>query len=443
MKKKYLLVFFLLISSKNSYAVDSVSFPKLWEMVVKNSPSIKSVFLEKKSSEKSKERLSKFDFPSFYANSNLTVTNNPGVTFTNFLNEGQVKQDDFIPSNLNSPSNHIFNQSDVGIDYLIYDSGSRSSIMNIQEHQSISIDYQKKLVLLNQYVKILNYFSNYILERDHENDIKLIENNLISIINKYQVGEKSNPVGYNGLLSLKGIQNNIDLTQLEIISSLKEIKNSLKILTGNPDLNFEPDLVSFEKLLEIYASSSKEETSSFQVNIEKENSIAIKESISQEKSKYLPKIGVFAQENLALGERGGQSNYILGAYLKFNFKPSEFGGEDEKELLALAKEKNAESINLNDTLLQSSAKEEIKKNNQKLILIRKSYEIISEQIKVIFNLYRNGNANISQISELINRQIDLINQKYFLKNLILKNSLELLSLTQKDVQPENIWKLKI
>ena len=75
--------------------------------------------------------------------------------------------------------------------------------------------------------------------------------------------------------------------------------------------------------------------------------MALKESIAQEKSKYLPKIGVFGQENLALGDRGGQPSYVVGAYLKFNFSPSEFGEEDETELLALAKEKNA-------TILQSS-----------------------------------------------------------------------------------------
>ena len=194
MKTKYLTLFVLSTCAANSYAAEQISFPKLWEMVVKNSPSTKALLLEKEASEKSTQRLSKYYLPSFYANSNLIATNDPGLTFMNFLDEGQVRQDDFIPSNLNSPSSHVFNQSNVGFDYLIYDSGSRSSFVKSQEHQSKSLDYEQKLILLNQYVRTFHYFSSFILEINQENELKMIENNLTAMMKKYRVGEKSNPV---------------------------------------------------------------------------------------------------------------------------------------------------------------------------------------------------------------------------------------------------------
>lgn len=432
-----------LFYSLNSYAADSTTFPKLWEMVISNSPLTKAIILQKKASDKSTERLNRYYLPSFYLNSNLFSTNDPGLTFMNFLSEGQTKQDDFIPSNLNSPSNHIFNQSNIGIDYLVYDSGARAALRRSQEHESKSLENEQKLVLINQYVMTLQYFLNYILSNNYEKELKLINNNLELLIKKYKVGEKSNPVGYNGLLSLKNLQNQIDIINLELNSKIETIKNSLKLLTGNSSINIDPEAISFEKLLSSYAISTNENTTSFQVNLEKEKALSIKESITQEKSKYMPKIGFFGQENLAIGDRGSQTSYTFGIYLKLYINPSEFGGDDEKEIQTRAREKNAESIALNDAIILNITNKEIDKNNIKLTLLNKSEEIILEQTKIVFNLYNNGNTNISQISEIINKHIDILNKKYLLKETILKDHLELIKHSQKDVKPENIWNIKI
>jgi hypothetical protein len=443
MKNKSLFILLFCSVVTNSYGAEQISFPKLWEMVANHSPSAKAIILEKEASNKSTERLSKYIFPTFYANSRLMATNDPGLTFMNFLNEGQVKQEDFVPSNLNSPSNHIFNQSDVGIDYLIYDSGSRASLLSAKEHESKAIEYEQSFNLLNQYVHTFQYFSGYVLTKNYVSEIKAREINLNSIISKYQVGHKSNPVGYNGLLSLKGIQNKIDLIQLELNSNLNEIKNSLKLITGNSEMNFEPDSTSFEDLIKLYATIPENSNGSFQVSVEKENSNSLKEQVTQQKSQYLPKIGVFGQENLAVGERGSQPSYVVGAYLKYNFSPTDFGSGDETELLALAMQKNAENIAINDSLSLEDAKNNLEKNKQKLILLNKSDEILSEQFNVLMNLYKNGNAPISQIAEIMNRRIDILNQKYLFKQEILKSTIELMAHSQKDVQPQNIWNLKI
>ena len=229
MKAIHVNILALLFFPLNSYAVDSITFPKLWEMVVSNSPSTKAIILQKKASDKSIERLKRYYLPSFYLNSNLFSTNDPGLTFMNFLSEGQTRQDDFIPSNLNSPSNHIFNQSNIGIDYLVYDSGARASLRSSQEHESKSLENEEKLLLINQYVIALQYFLNYVLSNNYEKELKLISNDLELLIKKYKVGEKSNPVGYNGLLSLKSLQNQIYIIQLELNSKIELIKNSLRL----------------------------------------------------------------------------------------------------------------------------------------------------------------------------------------------------------------------
>ena len=157
----------------------------------------------------------------------------------------------------------------------------------------------------------------------------------------------------------------------------------------------------------------------------------------------MPKIGFFGQENLAIGDRGSQTSYTFGIYLKLYINPSEFGGDDEKEIQAIAKEKNAESTALNNTIIQNITNKEIDKNNIKLALLNRSEEIILEQIKISLNLYNNGKVNISQITEVINKKIEILNQKYLLKEIILKDHLELIKNSQKDVKPENIWKIKI
>ena len=443
MKRRILFFLYIYSIAQNSYAAEQISFPKLWEMVVNHSPSSKAFLLQKEASDKATQRLSKYIFPTFYANSKLIATNGPGLTFMNFLEEGKVRQEDFVPSNLNSPSSHIFNQSDIGLDYLIYDSGSRASLLRAKEHESKAVEYEKYSNLLSQYVHTLQYFSSYILTKNYASEIKNREINVNSIISKYRVGEKSNPVGYSGLLSLKGILNKIELIQLELNSNLNQVKNSLKLMVGNPEMNFEPNSISFENLMQTYASLTVNMNKSFQVDVEKENSNALKEQVIQQKSQYMPKIGIFGQENLAMGNRGSQASYIVGAYLKLNFSPTDYGSDDEIELHALAKKKNAENIALIDSLSLLGAKNSLKKNKQKLIILEKSDEIISEQLKVLMNLFQHGNANVSQIADIMNKKIDIINQKYLFKQEILKSQLELISHTQKDVQPKNVWNLKI
>jgi hypothetical protein len=250
-------------------------------------------------------------------------------------------------------------------------------------------------------------------------------------------------LGYSGLLSLKGIQNKIDLIQLELNSNLNIVKSSLKLIAGNPEMNFEPNSISFENLMQLYGSVPNNSNHSFQVIAEKENSNSLKEQVTQQKSQYKPKIGIFGQENLAVGERGSQPSYFVGAYLKFNFSPTDFGSGDETELLALAKQKNAENIALNDSLSLEQANNNIQKNNQKLVLLSKNDDILAEQLKVLMNLYQHGNANISQIAELMNKRIDILNEKYSCKQEILKSQLELMQRSQKDVQPQKIWNLKL
>ena len=69
-------------------------------------------------------------------------------------------------------------------------------------------------------------------------------------------------------------------------------------------------------------------------------------------------------------------------------------------------------------------------------------EILNEQLKVLISLFKNGSISVGQISDIYNKKTDIINNKYSLKNYLLGTDLAKISLSQKNVNPKDIWSLK-
>lgn len=442
MKFRLFFTFSLLLSTSKVFPIDELPFPKIWEQVVKNSPETKSILLEKESSDKSIDRLSRYWMPSLYANSQIISTNDPTLTFMNYLGEGQVRQDDFITSHLNSPSNNVFNSTQIGVDFLLYDGDSRVSYLKSQSHYSKALDYEQKEILLKQYMRTISEYSQIILVQNYENEVTSIEKNLTSIIKNYHVGERSNPIGYSGLLSLKSIQNKINSIKEEITSKIKISKKTLNLMSGNENINWNTNSIPIEKFVSTYFFNPDESSKSYQFQAEIEKSNSINEKITSDNAKYLPKVGVFSQANIYGGDRGVNPAYVLGAYLKFNFTPSDYGSAEETTLIAQAKKEGAQALALSESISKNISQQNIESIKNKLVLLKNDENITDEQIKVLTKLFNNGNISMSQIADILNKRIDLIINKYSLKEVLLNSNLQLVSLTNKSLEPKDIWSLK-
>ena len=120
------------------------------------------------------------------------------------------------------------------------------------------------------------------------------------------MGTKLNPVGYSGLLALKALKNQI---VAELDQTSFQIKNHKKILELLSCEKITDDLWQFDtsisQYLKIYAPILEGDP---QVSLEVKSQLAVakasQQKINAERAKYLPKVGLFAQDSLYTGERG-------------------------------------------------------------------------------------------------------------------------------------------
>lgn len=442
-KIQVLSIFVLLIFPvKNSYGNIELSFPKIWEIIVRASPENKYITLLKESAEKGVERQSRYWLPSFYLNTQVISTNDPTLTFINYLGQGQVKQDDFIPSQLNSPSNNVFNTTQVGLDFILYDGSSRLAYLNSKQHQAKALDYQKNSELIHLYVRVLREYIKIIHTESINNELNVIQKSITEIISNYRIGEKTNPVGYSGYLSLKSILNNIDILNKGYLSNIKNAKIALSSMAGIEKYDWVVSQIELERFIFLYFHKPDLIEKSYQYHVEIENAEAIRENIAAEKAKYLPKVGVFSQANVFGGERDINPSYVFGVYLKVNLSPSDFGSASEVELLSMAKQEAARQIDISQKIMGQTAQENISSTRNKLELISKNNELLTEQIKVLTRLFRNGSASANQIAEIYNKKIELLSNKYTLINFLIESDLAKVYLTRKSVDPKDIWSIK-
>jgi len=425
-----------------AYGLEEIPFPKIWEMVVKNSPINKSLNLMIESSNTSVDRQSRYWLPSLYANSQFISTNDPTLTFINYLGEGRVKQEDFAPSTLNSPSYNSFNSTQIGLNFLAYDGNSRSSYLKAQKHESKSLEYEKNSELINLYIKTLKEYSNIIIAENYLNELSETEKNIEKIINNYRIGEKSNPIGYSGLLSLKSVSNKINLLINDINTNIKNSKITLNLMSGNENKEWQTPNLSIEKFTSTYFKKSDSSYNSYNYLAQMEKSYSLREKIAAEEAKYLPKIGLFSQANIFGGDRGIKTSYVFGVNITLNIMASDFGAKREVELLSQAKEEATKQISLSEKIMSEISEENLRSIKTNLDLTTKSEEILNEQLKVLISLFKNGSISVGQISDIYNKKTDIINNKYSLKNYLLGTDLAKISLSQKNVNPKDIWSLK-
>lgn len=108
----------------------------------------------------------------------------------------------------------------------------------------------------------------------------------------------------------------------------------------------------------------------------------------------------------------------------------------------MAKQEAARQIDISQKIMGQTAQENISSTRSKLELISKNNELLTEQIKVLTRLFRNGSASANQIAEIYNKKIELLSNKYTLINFLIESDLAKVYLTRKSVDPKDIWSIK-
>lgn len=409
MKQRLMTVLFLMTSAS---AMADADFENLWKSIEQNSLALKASGESVEAAGKNLSRSKRHWHPTVYATGQSYLTNDPGANMFGLLSQRKIEQTDFMPDKLNEPGSNLFTKGTIGVNLPLYEGGMKKSLANVSAHQFEAKKSEAKAnhsALFSEVAK--SYFNIRSLDR-YQDEINRIKNTLDSIIGKYQVGSKSNPVGYSGLLGLKSLKNRIAAISDETSAKRKAYVKALEELSGGKvQLN---DKNEMNYLVEVnrYLSVDSEYNRSAKVKAMEEAAEAAKAAIGAEKSRNLPRVGLFAETYAFNGERDTGTGFSSGVYVNWNlYSGTDYGASQEAIHNSHAARYYAEAMSQKEKIEFEALKEMESTLERTMGTLSESQRLLDEQTTVANNLFKNGMINALQLTEVLSRRVDLLNNK--------------------------------
>ncbi|PJZ66863.1 hypothetical protein EHQ27_18075 [Leptospira wolffii] len=424
------------------FAQERKDFQSVWEKVREHSPTLLSKSLEMEAAKSASFRAGLHWLPRIYSDIRTYNTDDPTLNFAGKLGQRSATQSDFstysvrsnpgnyLDSNnqpyqnlnsntsnllakdtLNHPGANTYSRGTLGLEITLYEGGYRSTLKKVKEKeweasrseneyikrtifQQTAIAYQASLV-----------YSGSIKER------KRILEELDSFLRSYRLDSTANPVGHSGYLALKSLRLRLLSEQKEVELLKKESLETLRILSGNSLESFEPQESPFMRFLEDYMPipSSKVSGNTPLSKTYKIQSEIGRERAKMEKSKFLPKAGVYTEAYAYAGDRNFASSYNAGVYLQMNLlNPTDIGSKKEADILADAAATRADEISAkeNSNFIMLLERERTLSENRTNSL--DSFRIQFEQLKLSQTLFKRGNIPAAQLAESFSRTADAL-----------------------------------
>ena len=423
MKKNYLWPLVLL--STQLMALEKVGDKVLDDLIKatnEHSLAVKAASESVSAAQIEKERSGKHWLPTVYLTGQSFVTNDPGAALFGKLSERSILNSDFMADSLNHPASSLYTKAAIGLNLPLYEGGQKVAVekamdaMNeakIKEANAIQSEFGTEVVK--------NYFVAMVLS-DEKANLEKIKKTIDNIISRYQIGNKQNQLGYSGLLGLKSLKNKLAALLDENQARSSATEKALTELSGSKvNFTFSNDQ-NLSTILKDYLSfSEKEYSPSSKVQSFFQNAKSAKEIIEAEKSRNLPRVGVFGEGYAFNGDRALGKGYSTGLYLNWNlFSGNDYGASSEAIHKSKAAEYFAEASLQKEKMEYEGLKDALDATNRSLQLLSESEVFLDEQTKITSDLFKNGLINALQYVEVLSRRVDLIKSKSMAKNQLIE-----------------------
>lgn len=411
MNKSQYEAFLFILVLLTSFPVFSMDFNEVWKQFYENSHEMESIRQEEKASELSVQRARLHWLPKVSVMAQWLDTNDPGQVLFNTLGQRSMKPTDFVPSSLNHPDRKQFLNGVLGVDLPLYEGG-----LKVREYSMLSSLLQasrmeKKAKKTEQYSELSKNYGSIIIYQQNLSSLKKLSNELDKIISSYQMGSKNNPIGHSGLLGLKGLSNRMEglfiVFEQELAASKDWISNKAGI--GQEWSISETSISDYVRShLDIdptVMTSSLLSAQEFKVS-------SLENVPEMEKARYLPHVGLFVRNQLYSGDRDTENIQSFGLYLKWElFNSDSLNRSAVARAKAMSAKAKLRSSMQEESLMRSKllkAKNALEAN---LYLLENSSNLLTEQARNSMRLFKSGQLNALQLTEVINRRVDLLEQK--------------------------------
>lgn len=414
MKKQMATLVASIFTFASAVRAETLTYTSVWNKINENSAAQESSRLQTESLIESKAQASRHWFPKLYLDAKTYQTNDPGASFFGLLEQRSIEQSDFNPDSINQPESRIYTRGAMGLDWALYEGGMKSSQVEMYEHSVAAQKAMTSQIQIEQYSLVgLSYGSIAVLEKQKKS-LESLRTEIGRMIKGYQLGSRSNPVGYSGLLGMKSLLNRVTglINQYEAQSQAHYAALSEM---GLADKSWSPESMDSTLFVTRYFGDSTKDShklSSYKIESAKENVKAGEEAARMEKAKFLPRVGAFAESFVFNGDRDTANGYTAGLYLQWNlFNPSDYGSLRAATLKSLAAAKYAEATDQQERAERAALHESLKSLQQNIELLNDSQKLLAEQSKMTLTLFKNGSINALQIVEVLSRRVDLIAQQ--------------------------------
>ena len=428
-----ILIFFVHFYSISAHAEELKSFPEVWKMIKADHPELISAQEELEAAHEGSLRSDRHWLPSLYFSGKGFSTNDSTQNFIGNLGQRSIVASDFNPENLNNPGSHAFAQLSLGAQLPIYEGGRGVIQSQVQKYSFESKEYLNSAAQIEVYSQTVSLYAGLLSTNESISSLEELKIKVSSILSRYSLGSKSNPIGYSGLLGLKSILNRIDANLNELKLSNGSIAHELQVRTGKLPQDWKPLQEKVSKFLALFLpeNSINENVDSY-LMLAGANQTEIESSkISLQRSLFLPQLGIFAEGNYLLGSRTSGTGYVGGVYLHWSiFNPKDFGSVDESKHIFLASQARLNSNKLNEKLAREQYFNTLSVLFENEKLLNNSSELMNEQVSTSSRLFQSGSLNVLQMVEVFNRRADLISQLHELHLHQIKTRIELAKLSQ-------------
>ena len=205
----------LLVLLPFSIRANDLSLEEAWQVIAAESKAQQSASFSLQAARAAKERAGLHWLPRVYLDAKAFQTNDPGLSFFSLLSQRSVNTNDFNPSSLNHPESHLNTRGAIGLDLALYEGGMKVAQLEMQDHFLAGKIAEADFVREGQFLELARAYGTISVLGAQKEKFSEIQSIVSRIIHSYQIGNKSNLVGYSGLLGLKTLANRIQGLLLE------------------------------------------------------------------------------------------------------------------------------------------------------------------------------------------------------------------------------------
>jgi outer membrane protein TolC len=407
MKTFLAISFFLPLWANASELID---FKEIWARVRGDSAEIRATEAEKQVAESGSRRSARHWIPAFSLMGRGVHTNDPAQVFFSRLGQRSVEAGDFNPSTLNHPGTLNFVSTSIGMTWSLFEGGGGVAYRDLQRALADVKSLQKNKTEWEAYIDTASAYATILHSEVTRDSVRTLHSTVQSVLSKYSVGSKSNPVGYSGLLGLKSLLNRTQAVDEQLVMEADQARS--RIVASSSDVP--ADFQVRKEAVPVFLSIALPEEflngrNSIAVELAERQALAAGAAVGIDRARGLPQVGIFGEGGMVTGARSTGAAYAGGVYLRWNlFDPRDFGTLAEKKL-----ENEAAKARLEGAQSQVRAGQEVGlrslqsiQKNEKLLL--ESLALMGEQVEVASRLFQSGSIPALQLAEVYNRRLDLL-----------------------------------